>query len=243
MIELRNISKQYEHNLVLKNINLKIASGELVCLVGPSGSGKTTLIKMLNRLLDASSGEILLDGKNILEQAIVPLRLNMGYVLQQIALFPHMTIFENITLMLELKKIPKNQWLPLAKEWLTKVDLDPEKFLSRYPHELSGGQQQRIGIVRALISSPKILLMDEPFSALDPLSRRQLQDLIKQLQQELGLTIIFVTHDMSEAKRIADKIALLHEGKLVQYDTVESFIQHPKNEWVAQFLQGSESRE
>lgn len=243
MIELRNISKQYEHNLVLKNINLKIASGELVCLVGPSGSGKTTLIKMLNRLLDASSGEILLDGKNILEQAIVPLRLNMGYVLQQIALFPHMTIFENITLMLELKKIPKNQWLPLAKEWLTKVDLDPEKFLSRYPHELSGGQQQRIGIVRALISSPKILLMDEPFSALDPLNRRQLQDLIKQLQQELGLTIIFVTHDMSEAKRIADKIALLHEGKLVQYDTVESLIQHPKNEWVAQFLQGSESRE
>lgn len=243
MIELRNISKQYEHNLVLKNINLKIASGELVCLVGPSGSGKTTLIKMLNRLLDASSGEILLDGKNILEQAIVPLRLNMGYVLQQIALFPHMTIFENITLMLELKKIPKNQWLPLAKEWLTKVDLDPEQFLSRYPHELSGGQQQRIGIVRALISSPKILLMDEPFSALDPLNRRQLQDLIKQLQQELGLTIIFVTHDMSEAKRIADKIALLHEGKLVQYDTVESLIQHPKNEWVAQFLQGSESRE
>lgn len=243
MIELRNISKQYEHNLVLKNINLKIASGELVCLVGPSGSGKTTLIKMLNRLLDASSGEILLDGKNILEQAIVPLRLNMGYVLQQIALFPHMTIFENITLMLELKKIPKNQWLPLAKEWLTKVDLDPEKFLSRYPHELSGGQQQRIGIVRALISSPKILLMDEPFSALDPLNRRQLQDLIKQLQQELGLTIIFVTHDMSEAKRIADKIALLHEGKLVQYDTVESLIQHPKNEWVAQFLQGSESHE
>lgn len=243
MIELRNISKQYEHNLVLKNINLKIASGELVCLVGPSGSGKTTLIKMLNRLLDASSGEILIDGKNILKQAIIPLRLNMGYVLQQIALFPHMTIFENITLMLELKKIPKNQWLPLAKEWLTKVDLDPEKFLSRYPHELSGGQQQRIGIVRALISSPKILLMDEPFSALDPLNRRQLQDLIKQLQQELGLTIIFVTHDMSEAKRIADKIALLHEGKLVQYDTVESLIQHPKNEWVAQFLQGSESRE
>lgn len=243
MIELRNISKQYEHNLVLKNINLKIASGELVCLVGPSGSGKTTLIKMLNRLLDASSGEILLDGKNILEQEIVPLRLNMGYVLQQIALFPHMTIFENITLMLELKKIPKNQWLPLAKEWLTKVDLDPEKFLSRYPNELSGGQQQRIGIVRALISSPKILLMDEPFSALDPLNRRQLQDLIKQLQQELGLTIIFVTHDMYEAKRIADKIALLHEGKLVQYDTVESLMQHPKNEWVAQFLQGSESRE
>ena len=243
MIELRNISKQYERNLVLKNINLKIASGELVCLVGPSGSGKTTLIKMLNRLLDASSGEILIDGKNILKQAIIPLRLNMGYVLQQIALFPHMTIFENITLMLELKKIPKNQWLPLAKEWLTKVDLDPEQFLSRYPHELSGGQQQRIGIVRALISSPKILLMDEPFSALDPLNRRQLQDLIKQLQQELGLTIIFVTHDMSEAKRIADKIALLHEGKLVQYDTVESLIQHPKNEWVAQFLQGSESRE
>lgn len=243
MIELKNVSKQYENQVVLKHINLKIASGELVCLVGPSGSGKTTLIKMLNRLLDASSGEILIDGKNILKQAIVPLRLNMGYVLQQIALFPHMTIFENITLMLELKKIPKNQWLPLAKEWLTKVDLDPEQFLSRYPHELSGGQQQRIGIVRALISSPKILLMDEPFSALDPLNRRQLQDLIKQLQQELGLTIIFVTHDMSEAKRIADKIALLHEGKLVQYDTVESLIQHPKNEWVAQFLQGSESRE
>lgn len=243
MIELKNVSKQYENQVVLKHINLKIASGELVCLVGPSGSGKTTLIKMLNRLLDASSGEILIDGKNILKQAIIPLRLNMGYVLQQIALFPHMTIFENITLMLELKKIPKNQWLPLAKEWLTKVDLDPEQFLSRYPHELSGGQQQRIGIVRALISSPKILLMDEPFSALDPLNRRQLQDLIKQLQQELGLTIIFVTHDMSEAKRIADKIALLHEGKLVQYDTVESLIQHPKNEWVAQFLQGSESRE
>lgn len=243
MIELKNVSKQYEHQVVLKHINLKIASGELVCLVGPSGSGKTTLIKMINRLLDASSGEILIDGKNILEQAIIPLRLNMGYVLQQIALFPHMTIFENITLMLELKKVPKNQWLSLAKEWLAKVDLDPKQFLSRYPHELSGGQQQRIGIVRALISSPKILLMDEPFSALDPLNRRQLQDLIKQLQQELGLTIIFVTHDMYEAKRIADKIALLHEGKLIQYDTVELLIQHPKNEWVAQFLQGSESHE
>ena len=243
MIELKNVSKQYEHQVVLKHINLKIASGELVCLVGPSGSGKTTLIKMINRLLDASSGEILIDGKNILEQAIIPLRLNMGYVLQQIALFPHMTIFENITLMLELKKVPKNQWLSLAKEWLAKVDLDPEQFLSRYPHELSGGQQQRIGIVRALISSPKILLMDEPFSALDPLNRRQLQDLIKQLQQELGLTIIFVTHDMHEAKRIADKVALLHEGRLLQYGTVESFMQKPQNDWVVQFIQGSESHE
>lgn len=236
MIELQAIGKSYQDKVVLKDINLKIQTGEFICLVGPSGSGKTTLLKMLNRLVEPSRGKILLDNRPLEDQSVQQLRLNTGYVLQEVALFPHMTVFENIALMLELKKIPKGQWRALVKDWLLKVDLNPE-LLERYPSELSGGQQQRVGIVRALITKPKVILMDEPFSALDPLNRRQLQALIKRLQVKYQLTIVFVTHDMAEAKLLADRLALIYEGTLLQFGPVAELLAQPKNSLVTQFLQ------
>lgn len=240
MIELQAIGKSYQDNVVLKDINLKIQTGEFICLVGPSGSGKTTLLKMLNRLVEPSRGKILLDNRPLEDQSVQQLRLNTGYVLQEVALFPHMTVFENIALMLELKKIPRGQWRALVKDWLLKVDLNPE-LLERYPSELSGGQQQRVGIVRALITKPKVILMDEPFSALDPLNRRQLQALIKRLQVKYQLTIVFVTHDMAEAKLLADRLALIYEGTLLQFGPVAELLAQPKNSLVTQFLQGGKA--
>ena len=240
MIELQAVGKSYQDKVVLKDINLKIQTGEFICLVGPSGSGKTTLLKMLNRLVEPSRGKILLDNRPLEDQSVQQLRLNTGYVLQEVALFPHMTVFENIALMLELKKIPRGQWRALVKDWLLKVDLNPE-LLERYPSELSGGQQQRVGIVRALITKPKVILMDEPFSALDPLNRRQLQALIKRLQVKYQLTIVFVTHDMAEAKLLADRLALIYEGTLLQFGPVAELLGQPKNSLVTQFLQGGKA--
>lgn len=241
MIEFQQVNKLYESRMILQDISLKINTGEFICLVGPSGSGKTTLLKMVNRLITPDQGLILLDGQDITMQAIRTLRLQMGYVIQQIALFPHMTVYENIMLIPELKKIPKENWPQLADEWLKKVGLNPKEVLHRYPKELSGGQQQRIGIVRALITQPKILLMDEPFSALDPLSRQQLQDLLKQLQKELNLTILFVTHDMDEALKLANRIAVLQQGRIVQFASPQVIQSNPQTEFISQFLKGSEA--
>lgn len=213
MIKFENISKSFDDKLALDNINLNIHDGEFFVIVGSSGSGKTTCLKMINRLIDPSEGHIFIDGKNIRDMDIRNLRLNIGYVLQQGALFPNMTVYENIDLIPEMKKISKDKRKEKIRVFLKKVGLDPDKYLQRYPDELSGGEAQRVGILRAIIANPKILLMDEPFSALDPIFKNQLQDLVKEIHDEIKITTVFVTHDMNEALKLGDRILILKEGK------------------------------
>lgn len=219
MIDFSHVSQQYGERIVLSDITLHIKRGEFFVLVGPSGSGKTTLLKMLNRLITPTAGSILRNGVAIDTINLRQLRLETGYVLQQIALFPNLTVAENIELIPEMKGWDAKRRKKASDTLLQKVGLAPSKYRHRYPSELSGGEQQRIGILRAIITKPELLLMDEPFSALDPISRRQLQDLTKSLQKELGMTLVFVTHDMKEAMRLADRICVINQGKIVQVDS------------------------
>lgn len=237
MIEFVEVSKVYEDNFVaLKNINLKIKNGELLVLIGPSGCGKTTTMKMINRLIEPTKGEIYIDGKAIKNENPVELRRNIGYVIQQIGLLPHMTIKDNVALVPKLKKLEPNKYLKRVDELLEMVGLDPEIYRDRYPNELSGGQQQRIGVIRALAADPPIILMDEPFSALDPISREQLQDELLRLHSELNKTIVFVTHDMDEALKIADRICIMSQGEIVQLGSPEEILRHPANDFVKNFI-------
>lgn len=237
MIKFENVAKQYEDEFVaLKNINMEINRGELVTLIGPSGCGKTTTMRMINRLTEPSGGRILIEGQDISEFNPVELRRNIGYIIQEIGLFPHMTIEQNISLVPRLKKWDPVKYGKRVDELLTLVGLDPETYKNRTPSELSGGQQQRIGVIRALAAEPDIILMDEPFSALDPISREQLQDDIVALQEEIKKTIVFVTHDMDEAIKIADRIAIMKDGEIIQFDTPERILRHPANEFVKGFI-------
>ncbi|MSD84195.1 ATP-binding cassette domain-containing protein [Lactobacillus curvatus] len=236
MIEFEEVTKQYEQSLALDGLTLTIPDNGLFVLVGPSGSGKTTAIKMINRLIEPTSGVIKIDGQPINQMDLQTLRLNIGYVLQNIALFPHLTIEENITIQLEVLKWTKADRQKRARELLAMVHLDPDQYASRYPSELSGGQQQRIGIIRALATSPKVILMDEPFSALDPVTRTQLQDLVLSLQKQLHNTIVFVTHDMKEALRLGDEIAVMRQGSIQQVGTAKAIFNQPKNEFVREFF-------
>ncbi|MEC0401461.1 osmoprotectant ABC transporter ATP-binding protein OpuCA, partial [Bacillus subtilis] len=199
MLKLEQVSKVYKGGKkAVNSIDLDIAKGEFICFIGPSGCGKTTTMKMINRLIEPSSGRIFIDGENIMEQDPVELRRKIGYVIQQIGLFPHMTIQQNISLVPKLLKWPEEKRKERARELLKLVDMGPE-YLDRYPYELSGGQQQRIGVLRALAAEPPLILMDEPFGALDPITRDSLQEEFKKLQRTLNKTIVFVTHDMDEA--------------------------------------------
>lgn len=237
MIRFENVTKQYEDGFVaLKNINLEIRKGELVALIGPSGCGKTTTMRMINRLIEPTSGKVYIDGQDISQLDPVELRRNIGYVIQQIGLFPHMTIAENIALVPKLKKWEKHAYEKRVDELLELVGLDPATFKHRYPSEPSGGQQQHFGVVRALAAEPDIILMDEPFSALDPISREQLQDDIVRLQEEIHKAIVFVTHDMDEAIKIADRIALMKDGEIVQFATPDQMLQRPANSFVREFI-------
>lgn len=236
MIELRKITKKYDEKTVLDDINLKIESREFFVLVGTSGGGKTTLLKMLNRLIVPTSGQILIDDKEITKINLRELRLQIGYVLQQIALFPNLTVCENIGLIPSMKGWKKEEIRARAKELLSLVGLDAEQYIDRLPSELSGGEAQRVGILRAIAVNPKIILMDEPFSALDPISRKQLQELIKHLQRELKITTVFVTHDMDEAMTLADRIAVIREGKLLQVAEPSEIVTHPASDYVANFF-------
>ncbi|MBJ8349428.1 ABC transporter ATP-binding protein [Streptococcus zalophi] len=238
MIKFKNIIKTYDNNTVINNLSLTIEQGEIFVLVGPSGSGKTTLLKMINRLIEPTSGSVYFQDQLIHELVPRELRLQMGYVLQQIALFPNMTVAENIGLIPEMKGWSKKERLEKTTQLLDKVGLLSSKYLKRYPSELSGGEQQRIGILRAIITNPKVLLMDEPFSALDPISRKQLQDLTLALQEEFGMTIVFVTHDIDEALRLGDRIAVLNKGELIQVGTPEELIHSPENEFVESLFKG-----
>lgn len=236
MIEFRNITKRYKTQDVVSNISFKVEQGSLVVLIGPSGCGKTTMLKMINRLIAPSSGTILLGGKNILEQNEIKLRRNMGYVIQQTGLFPHMTIKDNISIILKLQKRPKHEIDKKCNELMEMVGLEASEYLDRYPYQLSGGQQQRIGVARAFACDPDVILMDEPFSALDPITRLQLQDELAELNEKMRKTIVFVTHDMDEAIKIADKVCLINDGKIVQYDTVENIMKKPANDYVEEFI-------
>ena len=236
MIEFQHVSKFYKGGKVaVDNINLSFDKGEFICFIGTSGSGKTTSMRMLNRMTDPSKGKILIDGQDIQKINPVELRRQIGYVIQNIGLMPHMTIRENIVLVPKLLKVPVEERNKIAEKMIDLVEL-PREMLDRYPNELSGGQQQRIGVVRALAANQDIILMDEPFGALDPITRDSLQDLVKDLQERLGKTIVFVTHDMDEALKLANKIAIMSEGKVIQFDTPDNILRHPANEFVEELI-------
>ena len=238
MIQFEKVSKKYRgmQEDVVKDISFTIPSGEIVVLIGPSGCGKTTCLKMINRLIRLTSGKILIDGKDIMEQDPIKLRRNMGYVIQQTGLFPHMTVKENIEVIPRLEKKDQHEIDERTEKLMKMVGLDVDQFLDRYPTQLSGGQLQRVGVARAFATDPDIILMDEPFSALDPITRSQLQDELLFLQSKLKKTIVFVTHDMDEAVKIADRICIINGGRIVQYDTPEEIMKHPANEYVADFV-------
>ncbi|WP_081824458.1 ABC transporter ATP-binding protein [Paenibacillus sp. UNC451MF] len=237
MIHFENVKKRYDDGYVaLKNINLEFKEGELTVLIGPSGCGKTTLMKLINRLNNPSEGKVLIRGKDISTIDPVELRRSIGYVIQNIGLFPHMTIAANVAVVPRLLHWDKARIDSRVDELLQLVNLEPETYRNRYPAELSGGQQQRIGIIRALAANPDIILLDEPFSALDPISREQLQEELVRLQQELKQTIVFVTHDMDEALKIADTIVLMKDGEVVQQGRPEHILRHPANDFVKNFI-------
>ena len=236
MIKFRGVTKEFKGNVVLSDISMDINDGELTVLIGPSGCGKTTTLKMINRLIPASKGEIFIDEKNIEEMDKVQLRRNMGYVIQQGGLFPHMTIRQNIEIIERLEKKDTEKIVENTKQLMKMVDLDPDQFLDRYPTELSGGQRQRIGVIRALANDPEIILLDEPFSALDPVTRSSLQDELIELQSKVGKTMVFVTHDMDEAIKIADRICIMKGGHILQFDTPEMILKQPADEFVANFV-------
>ena len=237
-IKFDHVKKSFADKVVVNNLNLDVQQGELFVLVGNSGSGKTTSVKMINRLEDPNSGLVLVNERPTTEYNVQKLRWQIGYVLQQIALFPNMTVAQNITLIPAIQGKSKNLD-EIAARLLEKVGLNPQEYASRYPHELSGGEQQRIGILRAIASKPPIVLMDEPFSALDPLSRANLQKLVVDLHQQLHNTIIFVTHDMNEALLLADRIGIMKDGQLLQVDKPEEVLRHPANDFVRDFFKGS----
>ncbi len=237
MIEIKNISKKVGNKTILDDISLKIEEGSFIVFIGPSGCGKTTTLKLINKLIKPTTGEIYIDGNPISKEDPIKLRRNIGYVIQSIGLFPHLTIRENIELIPKLKKEKSEEEIEEKTiELMNMVGLNPSEFLDKYPSELSGGQQQRIGLVRAIATDAEIILMDEPFSALDPITRSQLQDWLYSLQEELKKTIIFVTHDMDEALKLADKICIMKDGKVQQYDTVENLLRNPVNEFVKNFI-------
>lgn len=236
MIQFEQVTKIYSgHRPAVADLNLTIESGSFVALIGTSGSGKTTCMRMINRMIDPTRGRILIDGQDIAQMPAVRLRRKIGYVIQQIGLMPHMTIFDNIVTVPKLLKWSRERQQAVAETLIRRVDL-PDTVLGRYPGELSGGQQQRIGVIRALAADQDIILMDEPFGALDPITRDSLQHLIKRLQQEMGKTVVFVTHDMDEALSLADRIAIMDGGRLVQYDTPDRILAAPANDFVENML-------
>lgn len=237
MISFENVSKKYEDGTyAVKNFSLHIEKGEFLVLIGPSGSGKTTTLKMINRLVPLTDGTIRISESKVSDYDIHELRWDIGYVLQQIALFPHMTIEENIAVVPEMKKWDSKKISQRIDELLHMVGLEPNTYRKRKPHELSGGQQQRIGVARALAANPPIILMDEPFSALDPLSREKLQEDLIKLQNNIKKTIVFVTHDMKEALKLGDRICLMKDGQIVQTGTPEELLHQPVNDFVREFV-------
>jgi osmoprotectant transport system ATP-binding protein len=238
MIRLEGVGKRYADGTVaVQELDLEVAAGEVVCLVGPSGCGKSTTLKMINRLIEPTSGRIFLEGRDVTSEDPVRLRRRIGYVIQQIGLFPHQKIATNVATVPSLVGTPKAEALRRARELLDLVGLDPEVYADRYPHQLSGGQQQRVGVARALAADPPVLLMDEPFAAVDPIVRARLQDEFLRLQGELGKTVVLVTHDIDEAVKMGDKVAVMAQGgHLAQFGTPAELLGHPADDFVADFV-------
>lgn len=236
MIKFENVTKSYGQNVILKDLSFAIKQGEFVVLIGPSGCGKTTTLKTINRLIEPDQGKILIDEQDIAKLNPVELRRTIGYVIQQIGLFPNMTVAENIAVVPKLLKYPKEKWQSIVKELLELVGMPYDENAHKYPSELSGGQQQRIGVLRALAASPPIVLMDEPFGALDPITRDILQDEVKRIQKKLKKTIVFVTHDMDEAIKMADTIVFMDSGKILQMASPEEMLRNPADPIIAGFM-------
>jgi osmoprotectant transport system ATP-binding protein len=237
MIKFENVTKTYDGGFqAVKTVDFEIHEGELLVLIGPSGSGKSTTMKMINRIIPHTSGTISINGKDVKSYDAAELRRNIGYVIQQVGLFPHYTIEKNIAVVPQLKGWNEKDIKSRVTELLVLVGLDPEIHATRYPKELSGGQQQRVGIARALAADPDIILMDEPFSALDPLTREQLQAELITLHKKLKKTIVFVTHDMDEALKMGDRIAIMKDGSLLQLDTPEKILHEPAHGFVEEFI-------
>jgi len=239
MIKLSHVFKTFDSGItyVVKDLSLTVAPGETLVLLGSSGCGKTTTLKMLNRLVEPDEGVIEVDGVNVKDVDVIQLRRQMGYAFQGTGLFPHMTVRENISIVLKLMGQSKKQQVARAKELMALINLPYEKFACRFPKELSGGQQQRVGVARALAANPNYLLMDEPFGALDAITRTELQDELIHLKEKLNKTIVFVTHDITEAIKLADRIAVMHQGKLEQVGTVDDILNRPNTEFVANLFQ------
>ena len=236
VINFKGVSKIYDGNVVaVDNVDLEIQDGEFICFIGSSGSGKTTALRLINRMNELSKGVITIDGQDISKLEPVNLRRQIGYAIQQTGLLPHLTVYENIVTVPRLLDWEEEKCKETAERLMKRVDL-PLEMLERYPSELSGGQQQRIGVIRALAANPSIVLMDEPFGALDPITRDALHDLVIDLQEEYNNTFVFVTHDMDEALKLGDRIVIWRDGKIVQYDTPDNILENPANEYVRDFL-------
>ncbi|MFO1174360.1 MAG: ABC transporter ATP-binding protein [Paracoccaceae bacterium] len=242
MIRLENLTKHFGEGanpvVAVNDVTLEVPSGEICVLLGPSGCGKTTTMRMINRLIEPTSGRIFIDGKDVTRVDPIALRRTVGYVIQQIGLFPHKTVEDNICVVPDLLGWERGRSRARARELLELVGLQPDLFLRRYPKELSGGQQQRVGVLRALAADPPLMLMDEPFGAIDPINREVIQDEFLKMQRELRKTIIFVSHDLDEAVKMADKIAIFRGGRLEQFATPNDLLANPCNTFVESFLGG-----
>jgi osmoprotectant transport system ATP-binding protein len=240
----RDVRKVFDDgHQALAGVSLEARKGEVLAILGTSGSGKTTLLKLVNRLIDPTSGEVLVEGRPTTAWDPIELRLSMGYVIQEAGLMPHMTIRANVGLVPKLKGMKKVERDEAADRCLGLVGLDPVEVGERFPHQLSGGQRQRVGVARALASEPDLILMDEPFGALDPITRREVQDEFRSLQRTLGKTVILVTHDLREACRMADRLALVALGRLVQYGEPSDFLERPADDFVRSFFQDARAVE
>lgn len=235
MIEFKNVSKRFKRHIALSDMTMDIPKGKIVALIGPSGCGKTTTLKMINRLIAPTSGQILVNGQDIAAQDVIRLRRGMGFVIQHVGLFPHMTVRENIEIIARAEKRPEDAITRRTTELMDMVGLGRD-MLERYPGQLSGGQQQRVGVARAFALDPEIILMDEPFSALDPMTRTSLQDELGGIQEQVRKTIVFVTHDMDEAIRVGDLICIMKDGHILQYDTPDAIMRNPADDFVTEFI-------
>ena len=240
IIEYQHVSMKYGSTLIIPDLSLEIKRGECLTIIGTSGCGKTTILKMVNGLIIPTSGNVLVEGKDTKHTDLTKLRRSIGYAIQGSEIFPHMTVEKNISYVPDLSKMwSKEEKKVTIKKWMDLVGLD-ESLRKRYPRELSGGQQQRVGIARALAASPHIMLMDEPFSAVDGITRRQLQSEFIQIQQKTGVTVLFVTHDISEALKLGSRVLVMTKGQIEQLDTPENIVTHPASQFVAKLLDRSE---
>jgi osmoprotectant transport system ATP-binding protein len=238
MIRMENVTKRYAEGAApsVDNLTLEVPEGSTVALIGPSGCGKTTTMRMINRLIEPTEGRIFVNGEDVTQADPVQLRRHIGYVIQNVGLFPHMTIAENIAAVPNLLGWDQARIRTRTAELLDLVGLDPKEMLNRYPRQLSGGQRQRIGVARALAADPAVLLMDEPFGAIDPIARARLQDEFRQILSRVRKTVVLVTHDLDEAIRLGDRIAIMRDGRIVQYDTPDAILSKPANDFVSNFV-------